>query len=175
MLDTSWDPHCSLQPGTDVTPWYLWVPLTLCVQLWCIPSPKSDLLPIHVPSQWGWLHEDSWAGVWDSCGGQCPGMLSIFVPGPEPSCWPQERAVPGSSAVQLSSSGYPSCHCPTGQHGPSLSSRIASWQQQWQGAQVAGLATCWALLTWQHCHRGDSWSWGSRHARHAALHRAHRQ
>lgn len=38
--------------------------------------------------------------------------------------WPQERALPGSSAVQLSSSGYPKCRYPTVQHGPSLSSRI---------------------------------------------------
>lgn len=55
------------------------------------------------------------------------------------------------------------------------SSRIASWQEQWERLQVAWLATCWTLLTWQRCRQGDSWSWGTRHKCHAALLRVHRQ
>lgn len=59
MLDTSWESHCK--------PY--------------LSHFQSDLLPIHVPWLWGWLHVESWAGVWSSCEGHCPGMLSIFVPG----------------------------------------------------------------------------------------------
>lgn len=51
---------------------------TLCRTL---VIPQSDLLPTRVSWLGGWLHVESWAGVWSSCGGHCPGMLSICIPG----------------------------------------------------------------------------------------------
>lgn len=61
MLDTSREPHC--------------------IHKSYLSHFQSDLLPIHVPWLWGWLHVESWAGVWSCCEGHCPGMLSLFVPG----------------------------------------------------------------------------------------------
>lgn len=119
-----------------------------------------------------------------SCGelGRCQKLLWGSVHRHAQHLYPRPEApTPGHRSrhcqdrVLSSCPAYPKCYCPTVQPEPSLSCRIASWQEQWEGVQVAGLATCWTLLTCQPCHQGDSWSWGSRHKCHTALLRVHRQ